>query len=114
MGRSVRFWAPDAVIRIGGSDVFTLEVELVQKETGRYEEIFARYQQDPEIAACLYLTDAKLLPLLLEKAERYPAIYFASLAELFEKQEKTLFRNARGRMLEIEENLERNLNPSPA
>lgn len=113
MGRSVRLWAPDAVINIG-EDTFAVEVELAQKETDRYEEIFARYQRDPEISACLYLTDEKLLPLLLEKAERYSAIYFASLADLFRKKEKTAFRNAQGSVLEIEENLERNLNQSPA
>ena len=108
IGRSIRLWAPDAVIEVGG-DSFAVEVERVQKETVRYEDIFKRYQTDPEIAACLYLADPKLLPLLLEKAGDCPAIYFASLAELFEKKEKTTFRNAAGSMLEIEENLERNL-----
>jgi hypothetical protein len=108
MGRSVRLWAPDAVIEVGG-DTFAIEVERVQKESVRYEDIFGRYQNDPEITACLYLTDENLLPLLLEKAERYPAIYFTSRVELFEKKEKTVFRNSKGSMLEIGENLERNL-----
>jgi len=108
MGRSVRLWAPDAVVEVGG-DTFAIEVERMQKETVRYEDIFSRYQNDPEITACLYMTDAKLLPLLLEKAERYPGVYFTSLAELFEKKEKTVFRNAKGSTLEIGENLEHNL-----
>jgi hypothetical protein len=108
MGRSIRLWAPDAVIDVGG-DAFAIEVERVQKETVRYEDIFKRYQADPEIAACLYLTDQKLLQLLLEKAERYPRIYFTTIHELFEKKEKTRFRNAKGSALEIEENLEANL-----
>jgi hypothetical protein len=92
-----------------GGDSFAIEVERVQKETARYEDIFRRYQADPEIAACLYMTDAKLLPLLLEKAESYPAIYFTTLEELFQKKEKASFRNAKGSVLEIEENLEANL-----
>ena len=108
IGRSIRLWAPDAVIEVGG-DPFAVEAERVQKETVRYEEIFSRYQNDPEITACLYLTEEKLLPLLLEKAEHYPGIYFATLRELFEKEQKTVFRNAKGSMLEIEENLESNL-----
>jgi len=108
MGRSIRLWAPDAVIEVGG-DAFALEVERVQKETDRYEDIFRRYQQDPEIAACLYLTTASLFDLLLKQAGDYPRIYFAVLRELFEKKEKTVFRNAQGSMLEIEENLEANL-----
>ena len=108
MGRSIRLWAPDAVIDVGG-DAFAIEIERGQKETVRYEDIFKRYQADPEIAACLYLTDQKLLPLLFEKAERYPRIYFTTIAELFEKKEKTRFRNAKGSALEIEENLEANL-----
>lgn len=107
MGRSVRLWAPDAVIEVGG-DTFAIEVERMQKESVRYEDIFSRYQNDPEITACLYMTDAKLMPLLLEKAEMYPAIYFTTIAELFEKKEKTVFRNSKGSMLEIEENLEQN------
>ena len=108
MDRSIRLWAPDAVIDIGG-DSFAIEVERMQKEAVRYEDIFKRYQTDPDIVACLYLTDEKLMPLLLEKAMDYPAIYFMTIAELFEKQEKAGFRNASGRILEIEENLERNL-----
>lgn len=108
MGRSVRLWAPDALIDVGG-DNFAIEVERMQKETVRYEDIFQRYQTDREIVACLYMTDEKLMPLLLEKAAQYPAIYFTTLAELFEKKEKTVFRNAGGSMLEIEENLEQNL-----
>lgn len=107
MGRSVRLWAPDALIDIGG-DNFAIEVERMQKETVRYEDIFQRYQTDREIVACLYMTDEKLMPLLLEKAAQFPAIYFTTLAELFEKREKTVFRNAGGSMLEIEENLEQN------
>jgi hypothetical protein len=108
MGRSVRLWAPDAVIQVGG-DSFAVEVERVQKESVRYEDIFARYQNDPELTACLYMTGENLLPLLLEKAEGYPAVYFTTLAELFEKKERAVFRNAKGSVLEIEENLERNL-----
>jgi len=108
MGRSVRLWAPDAVTQVGG-DTFAIEVERMQKESTRYEDIFSRYQTDPEITACLYMTDEKLLPILLEKAVGYPLIYFTSCAELFEKKEKTVFRNSKGSMIEIEENLERNL-----
>ncbi len=108
MRRSVRLWAPDAVMRIGG-DTFAIEVERTEKETDRYEDIFSRYQGDSEITACLYLADQKLMPLLLEKAQAYPAIYFAAISELFEQKEKTVFRNSKGSMIEIEENLERNL-----
>ena len=108
MGRSVRLWAPDAVIQVGG-DLFAVEVERVQKDNVRYEDIFARYQKDSELSACLYITTANLLNLLLEKADHYPNIYFATVSDLFQKKEKTLFRNAKGSFLEIEENLERNL-----
>jgi len=108
MGRSIRLWAPDAVMQIGG-DSFAVEVERVQKENVRYEDIFSRYQNDSEITASLYMADENLLPLLLEKAQGYPSIYFTTLSELFEKREKASFRNAEGSVLEIEENLERNL-----
>ena len=110
MGRSIRLWAPDAVIQIGG-DSFALEIERVQKEDLRYEDVFARYQGDSELTACLYITTENLLNLLMEKAERYSNIYFITLSDLFEKKEKARFRNAQGGILEIEENLERNLEP---
>ncbi len=106
MGRSVRLWAPDGVISVGG-DSFAVEVERVQKENVRYEDIFARYQNDLDLAACLYITTDKLLPLLLEKALDSQAIFFTTLRELFEKKEKTAFRNANGNVLEIGDNLER-------
>ena len=108
MGRSARLWAPDAVIRVGG-DLFAVEVERVQKENVRYEDIFARYQEDFELSACLYITTESLLSLLLEKADKYPNIYFVTWSELFKKREKAVFRNSKGHFLEIEENLERNL-----
>jgi len=108
MGRSIRLWAPDGVIQVGG-DSFAVEVERVQKETVRYEDIFARYQEDSELKACLYITMENLLNLLLEKGENFPNVYFTTLSELFEKKEKASFRNAKGSFLEIEENLERNL-----
>ena len=108
MGRSIRLWSPDAVIQVGG-DSFALEVERVQKENERYEDIFARYEGDDEISACLYVTSGSLLSLLMEKAEGYPIIYFATLADLFERKEKAVFRNSQGNSLEIEENLEKNL-----
>ncbi len=108
MGRSIRLWAPDAVLQVGG-DSFAVEVERVQKEDVRYEDIFARYQEDSDLTACLYITTESLLNLLIEKAQRYPNIYFAALSELFEKKEKASFRNAQGNVLDIEENLEQNL-----
>lgn len=108
MNRSIRLWAPDGVIEVGG-DSFAVEVERVQKENARYEDIFARYQNDPELTACLYMTTENLLESLLEKAAGFPSIYFTTLSELFEKKEKARFRNAQGSSLEIEENLERHL-----
>lgn len=109
MGRSVRLWAPDAVIEIGG-DLFALEVECIQKMDRRYEEIFYRYGTDPEISSCLYVTTESLVEALMKRAQNYSRIYFTTLKELFEKKEKTVFKNAKGDSLEIEENLERNLN----
>lgn len=111
IGRSVRLWAPDAVIQVGG-DSFAVEVERVQKEDVRYEDIFVRYRENPELTACLYITTENLLNLLIEKSHGYPTVYFATLSELFNKKEKASFRNAQGHVLEIEENLERNLEAS--
>ncbi len=108
MGRSVRLWAPDAIIRVGG-DPFALEVECVQKMDRRYEEIFSRYQDDPEIAACLYVTSESLLGALMERAKHFPRIYFTTLPELFEKKEETVFRSSEGRFLSVEDNLESKL-----
>jgi hypothetical protein len=108
MGRSVRLWAPDAAIQVGG-DLFAVEVERVQKEDVRYEDIFARYRENAEVSACLYITTDNLIASLIEKAHAYPNVYFTTLTELFEKKEKARFRNSQGNVLEIEENLERNL-----
>jgi hypothetical protein len=96
------------VIQIGG-DPFALEVECVQKMDRRYEDIFSRYETDPEIAACLYVTTESLLETLRKRAASFPRIYFTTRTELFAQKEKASFRNAENRLLQIEENLERNL-----
>lgn len=108
MGRSARIWVPDALIHIGG-DPFALEVECVQKMDRRYEDIFSRYQSDPELSACLYVTTESLMETLLKKALGFPAVYFVSKEELFGKKEKARFRNSENRVLLIEENLESRL-----
>jgi len=106
MGRSVRLWAPDAVIQIG-EDPFAVEVECIQKEDRRYEDIFSRYREDPEIAACLYITTESLVETLMKRAQHYSRIYFTTVTELFQKREKTVFRNAQGNYMVIQENLEK-------
>ena len=111
--RSVRLWAPDAVIEIGG-DPFALEVECVQKTDERYRDIFWRYQEDSTLAGCLYVADESLLNTLMEQARDFPRIYFTSTAELFEKKEKAAFRNAGGQCFDIEANLEKNLEIAPS
>lgn len=108
MGRSVRLWAPDAILTIGG-DPFALEVECAQKEGRRYEEIFGRYQEEPEIVGSLYVTTQDLLGTLLLKARNFPRIYFITLPELLSKKEGASFRNSEGKALEIQDNLEKNL-----
>lgn len=108
MGRSVRLWAPDAVVTIGG-DPFALEVECAQKEGRRYEEIFARYQEEPEIVGSLYVTTEDLLEALLLKARNFPRIYFITLTTLFNQKESASFRNSEGKALTVRDNLERNL-----
>lgn len=111
MGRSVRLWAPDAIISVGG-DPFALEVECIQKMDRRYEDIFSRYQTDPEISACLYVTTETLVQSLMKRAQAYPKIYFTTQLELFGKKERAVFRSAQGRFLEISENLEMRLKES--
>lgn len=109
MGNSAGHWAPDAVIHIDRTP-YALEVECTQKTDARYREIFWRYNYDRNTAGCLYVTEKKLLNTLLERAKDFTDIYFTSTAELFEKKEKAEFRNAQGKILAIEDNLEKNLN----
>lgn len=94
---------------ISGETPFAVEVECVQKTDERYKDIFWRYQGEPEIAACLYVAEESLLNALIDHAKDFPTIYFTTKTELFEKKEKTVFRNSSGRILVIEENLEKNL-----
>jgi hypothetical protein len=111
MGSPASKWAPDAVIHIGGDPV-ALEVECVRKTDARYHDIFWRYNYNQSIAGCLYVTEKNLLNALLERAKDFDDIWFTSTAELFEKKEKAEFRNAKGRILAIEDNLEKNLSKS--
>ena len=106
MGRSVRLWAPDAVVQVG-EESFALEVECVQKMDQRYNEIFSRYQEDFEIAACLYVAEESLLTGLMERARDFPKIYFTSQADLFARREKAAFKNSKGRFIALEDNLEK-------
>ena len=108
MGRSASQWAPDAVLHIGG-DPFALEVECVQKTDERYRDIFWRYQEDRTTVGCLYVAEESLLNALIKQAGDFPTIYFTSTAELFQKKEKAVFRNAGRECIVIEENLEKNL-----
>jgi len=103
MKRSAKLWAPDALLLVEG-DAFALEIECVQKMDRRYEDIFSRYEEDTEIAGCLYVTTESLVGNLMKRAQGFTKIYFTTEKDLFEKKEKTVFRNASGKLLSIEEN----------
>ncbi len=106
MGRSANKWAPDGVIYMGG-DPMAVEVECVQKTDKRYRNIFWRYEAESSIAGCLYVAEESFLSTLMEEAKDFPSIYFMSRAELFEKKEKAVFKNAAGESFVIEDNLEK-------
>ena len=106
MGRPASEWAPDGVIHIGGDPV-AIEVECVQKSHERYRKIFWRYKEERSIGPCLYIAEESFLKTLMEEAKDFPGIYFTSIAELFEKKEKTTFKNAAGESFTIEDNLEK-------
>ena len=106
MGRPASEWAPDGVIHIGGDPV-RIEVECVQKANERYRKIFRRYKEERSIGPCLYIAEESFLKTLMEEAKDFPGIYFTSIAELFEKKEKTTIRNAVGESFVIEETLEK-------
>lgn len=111
-------WVPDAVVYVDGR-ILSLEVEQNQEkdesdyDEGDYNLIFSESTDKYLFSGCLYVTTEALLNKLMEHAKKhYPEVFFTTITELFQKKEKTIFRNGEGHSFTIEKHLEKPLKPS--